>query len=329
MLTRRRVVEGMAAIAVIPALGPISAATDDFPSRPLSLVVPYAAGGSADILPRIVAERMRVTLGQPIVFENVTGAAGNLGTGRIARAPSDGYTFGLGTWSTHVANAAVYSLTHNVESDFSAIGLLARGPLVIASRNDLPPNDLRELVAWMRAKGDALQATNGSGSVMHLAGLLLERQTGAKLKFVPYRGSAPAVQDLLAGHVDLYVGFPADVLPSARAGHLKVYAVAASARLAVAPEIPTTAEAGLPDFTVSGWFAFWGPKGIADNRIAKLNSALTDALDHDDVRSRLENDLLMLLPAETERSPEALAAFQRAEIQRWWPLMKAANLKTE
>jgi tripartite-type tricarboxylate transporter receptor subunit TctC len=319
----------MAAIAAIPTLGSTAVPAEDFPSRPLSLIVPYAAGGSADVLPRIVAERMRVALGQPIVIENVTGAAGNLGTGRVARAAPDGYTLGLGTWSTHVANAAVYPLPHDVVNDFSPIGLFASSPLVIASRKDLPASDLRELIAWMRAKGDALQATTGSGSVMHLGGLLLERQTNAKLKFVPYRGSAPAVQDLLAGHVDLYIGFPADVLPPARAGNLKVYAVAGNARLAVAPELPTAAEAGLPDFTVSGWFALWGPKGVASDRIAKLNSALAEALADGGVSSRLENDLFMLLPANTERSPGALGAFQRAEIQKWWPLMKAVNLKAE
>ncbi len=328
MLTRRDVVRRVAATAALPML-PSIAAAEDFPSRPLSLIVPYAAGGSADVLPRIVSERMHVALGQPIVVENVTGAAGSLGAGRLARAPSDGYTLGLGTWSTHVANAAVYPLTYDVVTGFTPIGLLANSPLVIATRKDLPANNVRELVSWIGRNGEALQATNGPGSVMHLGGLLFEKQTGAKLRFVAYRGSAPAVQDLIAGRVDLYIGFPADVLVHARAGNLKVLAVAAGTHLAAAPEVPTAEEAGLSDYAVSGWFALWGPKRIAPERVAKLNAAVVEALADEHVRRRVEHDLVMMLPSEADRSTDALGAFQKAEIQKWWPLIKAANVRAE
>jgi tripartite-type tricarboxylate transporter receptor subunit TctC len=328
MLTRRDVVRKVAAAAALPML-PSDAPADDFPSRPLSLIVPYAAGGSADVLPRIVSERMRVALGQPIIVENVTGAAGSLGAGRLARAASDGYALGLGTWSTHVANAAVYPLTYDVVTDFTPVGLLANSPLVIATRNDLPANNVSELVAWIRRKGEALQATNGPGSVMHLGGLLFENQTAAKLRFVAYRGSAPAVQDLLAGRVDVYIGFPADLLGHARAGNLKTLAVAAATRLAAAPELPTAAEAGLPDFLVSGWFALWAPKDVAGERVARLNAALAEALADERVRRRVENDLVMMIPSEAERAPDALGAFQKAEIRKWWPLIKAANIRAE
>src|SRR4051812_44994624 len=202
-----------ASAAALPLLSG-TVAGQDYPARPITLIVPYAAGGSADTLPRVIAERMRTTLGKPIIVENVTGAAGSIGVGRIARAAPDGYTFGLGTWSTHVANAAVYPLQYDVRDDFEPIAQIAFSPLLIATGKNLPPNNLVELIAWLKANPDkASQATNGPGSVMHLAGVSLQNQTGTRFNFVPYRGSAPAMQDLLSGHIDLYIGLPADLLP--------------------------------------------------------------------------------------------------------------------
>jgi tripartite-type tricarboxylate transporter receptor subunit TctC len=245
-------------------------AAQDYPSRPVTLVVPYAAGGSADVLPRVIAERMRVTLGKPIVIENLTGAAGSIGVGRVARAAPDGYTFGLGTWSTHVANAAVYSLPYDVRNDFEPIAQIAFSPLLIATKKELPPNSLKELIGWLKANsGKASQGTNGPGSVMHLAGALLQKEIGAQFSFVPYRGSAPAVQDLVSGQIDLYIGLPADILPLMHTGNVKIHAVTAQERLASAPDVPTVDDAGLAKFYVSAWFGLWAPKRHAKKRDRK------------------------------------------------------------
>ena len=305
------------------------AAAQPYPARPVTLIVPYAAGGSADTLPRIVAERMRETLGKPIVIENVTGAAGSIGVGRVARAAPDGYTFGLGTWSTHVANGAVYALPYDVLNDFAPISLIASSPLLIASKKTVPANNLRELISWLKANPDKVsQGTNGPGSVMHLGGVFLQRQTGTRFSFVPYRGSAPAMQDLLAGQIDIYIGLPADIVPQARAGGIKVYAVAAAKRLTAAPEVPTVDEAGLRELYVSAWFGFWAPKGTPADVIGKLGGAVNAALADPGVRTRLTEELHLEIPDQA-RTPAALGAFQKAEIQKWWPIIKAANIKAE
>jgi tripartite-type tricarboxylate transporter receptor subunit TctC len=318
-----------ASAAALPAFSG-AAAAQDYPARPLTLIVPYAAGGSADALPRVIAERMRISLGQPIIIENVTGAAGSIGAGRIARAKPDGYTFGLGTWSTHVANAAVYPLQYDVQNDFEPIARIAFSPLLIATRKSLPPNNLAELIAWLLANPDkSSQGTNGPGSVMHLAGVLLQQQTGARFAFVPYRGSAPAMQDLLAGRIDLYIGLPADILPQARAGNLKVLAVAAGERMATAPEIPTADEAGLPGFHVSAWFGYWAPKGTPKDVIANLYAATREALADTTVRARLQLELNLEIPQPELQTPDALRAFQAVEIETWWPIIRAAGIKAE
>ena len=296
----------------------------------MTLIVPYAAGGSADTLPRVIAERMRTSLGKPIIIENVTGAAGSIGAGRIARAAPDGYTFGLGTWSTHVANGAVYPLQYDVRDDFEPIAQIAFSPLLIATRKSLPPNNLAELIAWLKANPDkASQGTNGPGSVMHLAGVLLQKQTGARFTFVPYRGSAPAMQDLLSGQIDLYIGLPADLLPHARAGNVKVHAVAARERMTTAPDIPTADEAGLPGFHVSAWFGYWAPKGTPKDVIARLNAATSEALADTAVRLRLQQELSLEIPRPELQTSAALRAFQAAEIETWWPIIRAAKIKAE
>ena len=306
------------------------AQAQDYPSRPVTLVVPYAAGGSADVLPRVIAERMRVTLGRPVIIENVTGAAGSIGTGRVARAAPDGYTFGLGTWSTHVANPAVYPLQYDVRNDFEPIAQIAFSPLLIATRKELPPNNLRELIAWLKANpGKASQGTNGPGSVMHLAGTLLQQQTGTQFGFVPYRGSAPAMQDLLGGQIDLYIGLPADILPVMRTDKIKVHAVAASDRLPASPRVATADEAGLAGFHVSAWFGLWAPKGTPKEAVARLNASVMEALAHPTVRTRLQQDLTLDIPAPERQTPEFLREYQAAEIEKWWPIIRAANIKAE
>jgi len=312
------------------ACGSLTRAThaQTFPSRPLTLVVPYAAGGSADTLPRIIAERMRTTLGQPIIVENVTGAAGNIGTGRVARAAADGYTFGLGTWSTHVANGAVYQLQYDVLSDFEPIAQIAFTPLMIATRKSLPVDSLKELIAWLKANPDkASQATNGPGSVMHLAGVLFQRETATNFRFVPYRGAAPAIQGLLGGQIDFYIGLPADILPQARAGTIKVLAVAAKERMAVTGDIPTADEAGASGFMVSAWFGFWAPRGTPNNVITRLNSATVDALADRAVRTRLEQKMNLEISTPALQTAEGLRAFQAAEVEKWWPIIRAAKIK--
>jgi tripartite-type tricarboxylate transporter receptor subunit TctC len=327
---RRRDFLGFAAsLAALPVLSR-AAAAQDYPSRPLTLVVPYAAGGSADTLSRVIAERMRASLGRPIIIENVTGAAGSIGTGRVARAAPDGYTFGLGTWSTHVANGAVYPLQYDVLSDFEPIAQIAFTPLVIATRKDLPANSLKQLVAWLKANSDkASQATNGPGSVMHLAGILFQRETGTRFNFVPYRGSAPAMQDLLAGQIDLYIGLPADLLPQARAGAIKVLAIAGKDRTTAAPDIPTADEAGIAGFSVSAWFGFWAPKGTPTDLIAKLNAATVEALADPAVRQRLQHELSLEIPSPQLQTSGALRIFQAAEVEKWWPIIRAAKIKAE
>jgi tripartite-type tricarboxylate transporter receptor subunit TctC len=315
-----------AALSAFPDAG----RAQDYPSRPITLVVPYAAGGSADTLPRIIAERMRATLGKPVVIDNATGAAGSIGTGRVARAAPDGYTFGLGNWSTHVANGAVYPLQYDVRDDFEPIAQVVLSPLMIATSKKAPPNNLKELVAWLKANPNMIsQGTNGPGSIMHLAGVLLQKQIGTNLNFVPYRGAGPAMQDLLSGQIDLYVGLPADILPQARAGNIKVHAVAAKDRIGTAPEVPTVDEVGLSGFHVSAWCGFWAPKATPRAVIARLSAATREALADPAVRQRLQQELNLEIPAPEMQTPEALRAFQAAEIEKWWPIIRAAKITAE
>jgi tripartite-type tricarboxylate transporter receptor subunit TctC len=327
-MTPKRCTSLAFATTLVASLVAGTASAQVYPTRPVTLIVPYAPGGSADTLPRIIADHMRGTLGKSVVIENVTGAAGNIGTARIARAAPDGYTFGLGTWSTHVANAAVYALQYDVVADFEPIALIARSPLLITARKSLPANNLSELIAWMRANPDKVsQATNGPGSVMHVAGVFFQKETGTRFQFIPYRGAGPAMQALVAGHIDTYFGIAADIVP--QAGNIKVYAIAAKERLAAAPDIPTTDEAGVAGLHVSAWFAFWAPKGTPKFAINALSDAVTRALADPAVRRRIESDLTMAIPSPEQQTPEALGAFQKAETQKWWPIIKAAKIKAE
>ena len=329
MPSRRDILCFAVSSAAFPVLSRTTLA-QDYPSRPVTLVVPYAAGGSADTLPRIVTERMRVMLGKPVIIENVTGAAGSIGTGRVARAAPDGYTFGLGNWSTHVANGAVYALQYDVSDDFEPIAQIVSSPLMIATSKKAPPDSLKELVAWLKANPDKIsQGTNGPGSIMHLAGVLLQKETGARVNFVPYRGAAPAMQDLISGQIDLYIGLPADILPQARAGTIKVHAIAARDRMMTARDIPTTDEAGLPGFHVSAWFGFWAPKATPKDVIAKLSASTREALADPAVRQRLQQELNLEIPPPEMQTSDALREFQKAEIEKWWPIIRAANIKAE
>jgi tripartite-type tricarboxylate transporter receptor subunit TctC len=300
-----------------------------YPSRPITIVVPFPAGGPGDTVARILAEKMRVALGQPVIIENVSGAAGSIGTGRVARAAPDGHTLVLGYWGTHVVNGAIYKLEYDVTRDFEPIALLPGQPLLVVAKKTMPANDLKELIAWLKSNPDkASQGTAGTGSIGHVAGLFFQRETSTRFQFVPYRGAAPAMQDLVAGQIDLAFTVPVAAIPQARAGLIKAYAVTADRRLAIASEIPTVDEAGVPGLHLSLWQGLWAPKGTPRGVINKLNDAVVLALADPAVRQKLA-DQGFDVPGRENLSPEALGARQQAEIDKWWPLLRAANLMGE
>jgi len=309
-------------------LGAVEAASaSDYPSRPVSLIVPYAAGLGADTVARIITERMAASLGQPVIVENAPGASGSIGVGRTARAAPDGYTFVEGNWSTHVANGAIYALHYDVQSDFTPIALIANTPLLIAGRKGIPASSLKELIAWLKANpGKATQWTNGPGSIMHMTGLLFQRETNTDFQFVPYRGAA--IPDMLAGRIDLSMSLPPDLLPQLRSGNIRAYAVTSKNRLEAAPDVPTVDEAGVPGLYAFAWFGLWAPKNTPREFIAKLNAAVVYSLADPAVCLKLR-DIGLAVPERDRQSPEALKAFQKSEIDKWWPLIKQAGIKPE
>jgi len=320
------------AVAFAATLAGISsAAAQVYPSRPVTMVVPFAAGaGQPDTIGRIVAERMRVSLGQPVIIENAAGANGSLGVGRVARAAPDGYTLVIGLRDTHVVNGAIYALPYDVLADFEPVALLSnsRGALLVAKKS-LPANDLKGLIAWLKANPDkASQGHPGFGSLPHLSGIHFQNITGTRFQFVPYRGSGPAMQDLLAGQIDMMFVGADTALPQVRASRINAYAVTAKSRLVDAPDIPTVDEAGLPGFYSSQWFAIFAPKGTPKNVVAKLNAAVVDALADPAVRQRFA-DIENEIPPREQQTPEALGALQKADIEKWWPIIKAAGIKAE
>jgi tripartite-type tricarboxylate transporter receptor subunit TctC len=327
-LPRRQFLHLAAGAAAVPAVSRVAKA-QAFPRRPITIVVPFVAGGALDVLGRILAERMRASLGQSIVIENVTGANGSIGVGRVARAAPDGHTIVIGYWGTHVANGALYTLPYDVLRDFEPISLVVTHLNMIVSKNAAPARNLRELIGWLKANPDKASAgTSGVGGIEHVGGVLFQNVTGTRFHFVPYRGTPQALQDLAAGHIDLMLVNLTTSLPHVRDGSIKAFAVAANTRAAAAPDIPTTDEAGLPGFYVIGWSGLWAPKGTPKDVIAKLNSAVVSALADPAVRTRL-SDLGMEIFPRDQQTPEAFAAFQKAEIDKWWPIIKAAGIKAE
>jgi tripartite-type tricarboxylate transporter receptor subunit TctC len=314
-------------IAAAAGLGSASAQT--YPSRPITMVVPFSAGGPTDTIARILAQAMGASLGQSVIIENVTGAAGSLGVGRVARAAPDGYTLAIGHWSTHVVNAAVYPLQYDVLNDFEPISLVANNPQLIVSKNAVPAKNLQELVAWVKANQATItQGTAGAGSASHIGGIYFQNITGTKFQFVPYRGAAPVMQDLLAGQIDLSFDQAANSLPQVRAGQIRAYAVTAKTRIPSAPEIPTVDEAGLPGFYIAVWHGLWAPKGTPKEVVAKLVAAVQAALADPNVQKRL-TELGQEIPPREQQTPEALRAHHQAELAKWIPIIKAANIKVE
>ena len=300
-----------------------------YPSRPITMVVPFAAGGPVDTVARILSEPMRATLGQSIIVENVTGAAGSIGVGRVARAAPDGHTLSIGHWSTHVVNGAIYPLPYDLLRDLEPIVLLPSNPMIVVSKSAVPAKNLNEFVGWIKAnEGKVSAGTAGAGSATHVAGVYFQNVTGTRFQFVPYRGTGPALQDLVAGQIDFIVDQASNSLQHVRDGKIRAYAVTASARLPSAPDIPTVAEAGLPSLDISVWYGLWAPKGTPKEIIAKLNAAAVQALSEPTVRQRFA-ELGLDIPPRDRLTPEALAAYQKAEIEKWWPVIKDANIKTE
>ena len=309
--------------------GIAAASAQVYPSRPITMVVPFAAGGPVDTVARILSEPMRATLGQSIIVENVTGAAGSIGVGRVARAAPDGYTLSIGHWSTHVVNGAIYPLPYDLLRDLEPIVLLPSNPMIVVSKSAVPAKNLNEFVGWIKAnEGKVSAGTAGAGSATHVAGVYFQNVTGTRFQFVPYRGTGPALQDLVAGQIDFIVDQASNSLQHVRDGKIRAYAVTASARLPSAPDIPTVAEAGLPSLDISVWYGLWAPKGTPKEIIAKLNAAAVQALSELAVRQRFA-ELGLDMPPRDRLTPEALAAYQKAEIEKWWPVIKDANIKTE
>jgi tripartite-type tricarboxylate transporter receptor subunit TctC len=316
-----------AAIAGLQDIG--EAAAQAFPSRPVTMVVPLGPGGSTDVVARVVAEGMRAALGQPVIVENTTGAGGTVGVGRVARAAPDGYTFGIGHSGTNVVNGAIYPLQYDLLADFEPIGLIATQPFFIVARKTMPANNLAELVAWLKANHDkATEGNSGVGTPSHISGILLQNTLGVKWTMVPYRGAGQSMQDLIAGNTDIQLDTPATSMGHIQSGLIKVYAVTAKERLVMAPDIPTTDEAGLPGFYFSFWHALWAPKGTPKEVVAKLNGALRAALADPATRKKLVELAQVIFPVE-QQTPEALRAFQKAEIEKWWPIIRAAGIKVE
>jgi tripartite-type tricarboxylate transporter receptor subunit TctC len=301
----------------------------NYPARPITMVVPFSAGGPTDTIARIMAERMRGPLGQTVIIENVTGAAGSIGVGRVARAAADGYTLSIGHWSTHVVNGAIYSLPYDVFNDFAPISLVASNPQLLISKLGVPASNLKGLIAWAKANQDRITiGTAGVGAASHVSGVYFQSTLGARFQFIPYRGAAPALQDVIAGQVDLMFDQAANSLPQVRGGKIRAYAVTAKTRIASAQDIPTVDEAGLPGFYIAVWHALWAPKGTPKDVIAKLTAAVRESLADPTVQKRLV-ELGQDLPGPEQQSPEALAAYHKAEIDKWWPIIKAANIKGE
>jgi tripartite-type tricarboxylate transporter receptor subunit TctC len=318
----------IAAIALAALLASVAiGGAQPYPSRPITMIVPFAAGGPTDALARVLADRMRVTLGETILVENVTGAGGTIGVTRAVKAAPDGYTLSIGHLGTHVINGAMYTLPYDLINDLDPVAIVASNPMMIVSKNDVPAKNLKELIAWIKANNDKVTAgTAGVGSGAHFSGIFFEQLIGTHLQFVPYRGTGPALLDLVAGQIDIIVDQASNSLPQVQAGNIRAYAITDKKRLAAAPNIPTVAEAGLPDLQIELWSGVWVPKGTPKDIVAKLSGAIVEALADPAVKKRF-GEVGLDVPPVAQQNPAALAAHQQAEAKKWWPMIKAANVK--
>lgn len=306
-----------------------NALAQTYPLRPITIVVPFPPGGPIDVLPRIIADRMRISLGQNVLVENVPGAGGSLGMGRVARAAPDGYTLASGGWGTNVVNPIIYKLQYDVVNDFEPIALLPGTSLLLGARAGVPAKNLLELVSWVKRNEDkVLIGTAGIGTASHFAALMFQRATGSKLQLVNYRGGPQALQDLLAGRIDLFFNQAALFFPHMRQEKMKSYAVLAPNRLPQVSDVPTVDEAGMPGFHVSVWSGFWAPKGTHSGIVSTINAAVVEALADLKVRQQLA-EFAFEVPPRDQQTPQALDAYHKAEIRKWWPLIRETNIKGE
>jgi tripartite-type tricarboxylate transporter receptor subunit TctC len=316
----------MFAAALAIMAGAASATAQTYPSRQITLVVPFPPGGSTDVAARIMAEKMRPIIGQPIIIENVGGAGGSIAVGRVARAQPDGYTIDIGQWDTHVGSI-IYNLNYDLQNDFEPIGLISVNPQLLVAKKNLPASDLKALVAWMKANPGEAKFVNQNAAAQ-VSGILLQQLTDTKVNFIPYRGAGPAMTDLVSGQVDLLVVQGAVALPQVRGGTIKAIANLSPQRSASMPDIPTSDEGSVPGWYMSGWFGFFAPKGTPKDVIAKLNGAMVQALADPATKARF-TELGLDVASREQQTPEGLAAFHKAEIEKWWPIIKAANVKGE
>ncbi len=329
MTSARSAIAVVAGAAIAAFTCSVPAAAQVYPSRPITIIVPFAAGGPTDVLSRVLGERIRAALGQPVLIENVTGAGGSIGVGRVVSAAPDGYTVSIGHFGTHVANGAIYPLKYDLLNDLDPVVRLPSNPMIVITRKNFPAGDLKELLARLKAAPGKISAgTAGNGSGSHIASLLLQSLTGVQMSFVPYRGTGPALQDLVAGQIDMIIDQASNCLPQVRQGTIKAFAVTAAERLASAADIPTTTEAGLPGLQMEVWSGMWVPHGTPRPIIEKLNTAVVAALAEPAVREKLAG-VGLDGPPRDQMTPEALGAFQRAEARKWWPIIKAANVTAE
>lgn len=320
----------LVAVALAAILsGAPGADAQTYPSRPVTLIAPFPAGGPLDVIARIIAEPMRETLGQPVVIENLPGAGGNLGINKLARAEADGYTIGMGQWSTHVVNPVTYTVPYDIVKDFEPIALIANTPQLIIARKDFPAKDIKELVVWLKAHPDqATAATVGVAGGAQVSAVYFQKETGTTFRFVPYRGGGPAVTDMMAGQVDLMFDQAANALGPVKSGNIKAYAVMSKERWAALPDVPSIDEAGASGLYVAYWHAMWAPKGTPKEIIARLNAAVVRALTDPNVKKRLADIGQDVWPRE-QQTPEALAAYHKSEIDKWWPIIRASGLKAQ